>query len=352
MTLIFKSNKKSSVNLGNINGFLGPDDWLSFMDFSRGDIKQKINGTKQTVLVSELLECNRQSPAYYINDAGRLTLADAGVMRVGRSRHLNNKGLIVEPTRINLVENPNNPANQTIVIPNVGSGVYVSAWMEGSGTVTLSGSITGVSESGSSFVIDRNKGAVFTVHAGENKSINVNVEGDVSFLQLERNTTDVSESSRIDFGTRYNDAITLKQTPIEFTVLVDVDVREIKSETTKRLSLLAAGDSQNNITLVYTQNAIGARIYKNGDQFDVLSEDRPQKITIAVSYDGSVLQVAFGGQVYSLEGALVDLGDLSIGGSNFWRSDSNTDFNGVFKRIVVYDRALSRPEMLEASMSF
>lgn len=211
MTLILQSNKVATRSLGNIDGIVGPRDFTLFSDFSLGRHRLATPAGRVDKGFSEIFDFSRNSEATFINSRGELMSAGVGSPRLEHNiPQLGVRGLLLEKGRVNSFMNATAPATQTIALVN-GATYAVVFSVVGSGSLTVTGDITQTygktTPDGTALTIteDTPGSAFLSVAAGQTGNINVQVNGSLSFVQVERTDRPWTPSSRIISSSRERD---------------------------------------------------------------------------------------------------------------------------------------------------
>ena len=180
MSLVLKSNKLATNSLGNINGIMGDQDWVAFLDFENGQYIKKLNNIKYEIQEAEVLTCNSNkslaSLPMTMDRFGNTSVITA-VNQLRWWRAQERHGLLIEDSQTNYFLNSSAPATQSIL--NIPASSLMIASCIGSGSLIVSGggiTTTTVTE-GKPFAIP----TVSTI-----RSINIEVVGSLTHAQVIR----------------------------------------------------------------------------------------------------------------------------------------------------------------------
>lgn len=141
MSTVIKSNKVATNYLGNINGIIGKQDWVAFLDFENGEYLKNIGGIKTTLSEDQVLTCTSNKtlatkPMTQDRVGNKSYISAANQLRWWR---VNGRfGLLTETEQTNWFANSANPVSQTI--SNITAGSTLVASCIGSGSIVISGS--------------------------------------------------------------------------------------------------------------------------------------------------------------------------------------------------------------------
>lgn len=139
MTLILRSNKVASANVGNVHGYIGPSDYVGMLDFNRQEYFTRVGGVRKDYLIDDTVSVARDSIAEYTDALGVRHIAANNKPRLQYVPSLGLTGLFSESGRVNLVSTPKNPpSSQVVSIPaaSASTRLVLSVW--GSGDADLS----------------------------------------------------------------------------------------------------------------------------------------------------------------------------------------------------------------------
>lgn len=139
MTLILKSNKISSANVGNVHGYNGPSDYVGMLDFNKQEYFTLLGGKRQDYPIDSAVSVGRNSIAEYTDALGVRHVAANNMPRLQYVPSLGLTGLFSESGRRNFVAiNKNPPASQIVSVPAATTGSYTVLSVWGSGDADLS----------------------------------------------------------------------------------------------------------------------------------------------------------------------------------------------------------------------
>lgn len=139
MTLILKSDKIASANVGNIHGYKGPSDYIGMLDFNQQEYFTLLGGARQNYSIYDSVSVARDSIAESTDAFGTRHIAANNMPRLQYVPNLGLTGLLSEPGRKNLVPSPiNPPAIQAVPMPAAAASnhVILSAWGSGDAVLT------------------------------------------------------------------------------------------------------------------------------------------------------------------------------------------------------------------------
>lgn len=382
MTVILKSDVKASVSMGNINGINAPQDWSAFLDFEN-DIYSTKSGSiiSNDYNINDVISASRPdligSPVTidrYGNEStvSSLTQIRTALLKNGRF------GLLSEDTTENFFINSSAPTTQTITLP--ASKVHlVAVSCEGTGSLTITGNIK---ESGK--VVTSAKPQLLTrVSDSEPCVITVTVAGTLSHAQVEIVAGSLTATSKIkttvSSATRSRETVKLKPSFFNsiitnkgtFTVAVQtVDYNQIEWRTgvtsnCSRLGIDAGTAKLMNLAGIYSDGRILSYLKQNvtstnantnnpavfGDIGNV--NDGDVAYTAAISINNSKADAAFNG-VASNELALISgftANEINMG-TGYPSPTAQNGLRGIVTKMVIYNRALSKSELVELSSSW
>lgn len=214
MTIILKSNKVASANVGNVHGYIGPSDYSGMLDFNRQEYFTRIGGVRKDYLIDDVVSVARDSIAESTDSLGVRHIAANNKPRLQYVPSMGLTGLFSESGRRNFVKIPlSPPASQVVSVPASAASTYIvmSAWGAGDADLsdpllTLLGTLPIVG--GKSKIYAKATGAAFTP--------TLTITGSVERVQVENSAAPTCGSSFILTASPYdrpNEIIKFK-TPI------------------------------------------------------------------------------------------------------------------------------------------
>lgn len=178
MTLVLRSNVTASRSLGNAYGVNAPRDWVASMDFTNDRHLLSSGGAIQNIDPADYVNCEREGTSLYWDRLGIVNRAAPDTIRIGRQAPNGPLGLLTEPERRIVYTTPFDPVTKTVEIQTSASDVMVVD-CRGSGSVTISGDID--PEQGGSVTATSGDLSVVELVTGTS-SITFTVDGDVEYL--------------------------------------------------------------------------------------------------------------------------------------------------------------------------
>jgi len=182
MSTVIKSNKVATNYLGNINGIIGKQDWVAFLDFENGEYLKNLGGVKTVLSEDQVLTCTSAKtlatkPMTQDRVGNKSYITSANQLRWWK---VNNRfGLLVENEQTNWFANSAIPVTQTI--SNITAGSTLVASCIGSGSLVITGA--GVE----TVVVTENSPATIKPQAqGTAITLDVQVIGSLSHAQIIR----------------------------------------------------------------------------------------------------------------------------------------------------------------------
>lgn len=183
MSIIIKSDQKSSNSLGNIYGLKGATDYALMLDFSRQDYILKDVNDITRLNIKDVITTERTTRAQYNKSDGSIALAEANEPRIHYMQDLSATGLLIERTTTNLLTNPHAPQTQTVTLPQESTRTLILS-VEGTGSATLSGALINDPNRDSATQGYPQAVSVITVGAPD-RDVTVTVTGNITSFQLE-----------------------------------------------------------------------------------------------------------------------------------------------------------------------
>lgn len=183
MSIIIKSDQKSSSSLGNIYGLKGESDYALMLDFSRQDyILKDVNGVTR-LDIEDAVVTKRSTQATYKKSDGSTALAEINEPRIHYMQDLSATGLLIERATTNLLTNPYAPQTQTVTLP-VESDRTLILSVEGTGSATLSGTLI-VDPNRVSATQDYPQAVAVSTSTATDRNVTITVTGSITSFQLE-----------------------------------------------------------------------------------------------------------------------------------------------------------------------
>lgn len=368
MTVIFRSSGTATRSLGNING-IKPQDWRLFLDFEAEDYRLKTGASQERLTLSEVITCQRDMAAEYVDRLGLRQTADADVPRIHYLSDLERAGLLVEQARPGFVSNTDAPATQAIELP-ASINQYILR-VEGEGSVQASGDVA------EPVTVTGDDHAIFsTANSGEPNEVTLTVSGSPAYMQVEQLRSGVLLTRIHNSG---SGTIIQPADYITLTAALFAEVMSGQSEITIAMQAIslpyAGGNDYPLVTSVRsdfglldaagygltagttksdTINRHGARYLADGSASQILDnidfEGDRRFSTSVVGFSGTTMKHAAGGIVRArdLDGTPTAT-VLEIGAGNDWIP---REHNGIFTKMVIFDRLLSDQELAEISVAW
>lgn len=375
MTTLIRSNKISTRNLGNIDGLQGPRDFEFFADFTLQRYKQVVGDSIRERTFADFFTFSRSTTARYsAYDTEQQLVAAVNEPRFHQPAGAPYRGLLMEQPRRNLFRNSSLPVTQGFIVSVSGTGRAspLIVWMEGSGSVTLSGdtsaSATGDPTGVTVTATQDSPAIVFAAGAG---SITATVGGFVSFVQIEQAFRVFTPSTRIDTQAatvlRGEDTLSVKTSLLGDAWTLVMNVRDVSpvftpgSGTSDSRQLISARNVDDNSYLSVgrskAQGSSPAYITYRA-RANAATNEQTMNATIGTNttamlgYSAGVMRVSVGGSVGEITDlpASFPLLRARIASSGEW--GENLTPNGVVTRVVGYNRLLTAAEMLEVGQSW
>lgn len=181
MTVIIKSNQKSSANLGNIFGIKDPNYSL-LLDFSLQKYIKKVGGVASEISFSDAINFTRTSKATYLDNRNTIRVAEVNEPRFHYDPTTQRSGLLLESARTERATNVYAPATQTVTITGHATiARSLTLIVKGMGSATLSGTNVTL-DPGSPALSEENKPAVYSIIGTQ--SVTVSVTGNLEAISL------------------------------------------------------------------------------------------------------------------------------------------------------------------------
>lgn len=375
MSVIIKSDQTAVNTIGNVYGLNGALDFIIMLDFNRGLYKYVNEGVLKDISLADAISLTRASKAGYKDRNGVSQVANNNEPRIHFMQDLGLSGLLIEPTRENLLLNPNTPVTQTVIVPTVGTLKSLALSVEGTGSATMSGGVAQLSRV--SATQGNPQGAI---PVGESTaSVTVTITGNVTRFQLELGASTQGGSFASSFipsgqTTRASDTVVLSEllspklatarTVVAQFAYHDRLVKNFASITnvfsledalapeggiyvSRGVLANLGGSSQKTVAIKANSTSI--------DKSNAMPSVDARKITTAISYStggGDLLQ-SVNGMVKGIEGAVsgFDIDSMTLGSKQGFGSATG-EAGGVLTRLAVFDRQLTRDELAKISTSW
>lgn len=376
MTLILKSDQIASNSIGNIYGINGELDFQVMLDFNRGLYRYKDAGVLKEATLLDVITLTRSSKAEYKDKTGATKVAQASEPRIHYMEDVGVSGLLIESARTNLFLNPNTPVTQTIQIPNTGAAQALALKVEGTGSATMSGDVTGLSRLSAT---EGNPQGALPVSGPATINVTVTITGSVTRCQLERTPSSTGgnyASSFIpaDIASRAGDVVLLSNLLANKLATAKTIVCQFVYQ--ERLVKGFAGstgvfslEDKNNVKggLYVTQslaNGSGDATQKtavvNPSSTSIAKQNAmpsvdARKVTSVVTFSQGGLDTiqAVNGSAKSVEGdsLAINFNKMTIGGGDGFSSATGAA-GGILTRLAIYDRKLTAEEVSRISTSW
>lgn len=376
MSVIIRSNQLATRSLGNIDGLLGPRDYSVFADIANLAYRRKSAGSVNAVGFSDIFEFARTTTGQYVPYGGSAyQTASINQPRFHQIPGTEHRGLLMEQPRRNLFRDSVNPQTQSIAVSM--SGTSASAplivWMEGSGSVTLSGDISAAANGApSGLTVTATQGSPAMAFPAGGGAVVATVTGSVSHVQVEQAFRVFSATTPVqtDAGnTRLRNEDVLRLLPsllgAEWTIVVNIvdefdtlfapgsgqpDSRQIISVSNAEGDYLGVGR-------VRAQSSAGTSLQFHA-RFSGVTETSNaamafgRSYTLALGYGSGTVKAGAMGSVRSLSGlpSAFTPARALLATSGDWAQ--NVTPNGLVTRVVAYPRLLSDVELAAASRSW
>lgn len=372
MAVVLKSNSKLADNvkpLGDKYGITSIVDWKYMLDFQNQEYIEKQGNVKVSKSFSDFVNFTRNTTAEQINQDDIATIVANNIPRF--SKVANKMGLLIESGRFNYFKNSDAPISQTVSGFTTSPNMRLVCFVEGSGTVTISGA--GLVES-QNLIASKDKPAVFSVNnTSGTVSVTATVSGNVTFCQVSQNRGGAKVTSRIHTqantsSTNSDDAsitaaITSNLTK-DFTVVMQVIQQnhllydgishysaytEIANATTTNL----ATGNQKLAGTVTSTDSVRLRSYVNGVEglVSIVPQISAKETTLAITVSDVASWarngVFLGNQDFAQN---FDVANIKLG-QNAWYGPSGY-LDGIITKFVIYDRVLTNDELTTVSKSF
>ena len=375
MSVIIKSDKKATANLGNINGIKGSQDWSIFLDFENQVYSTKKNNVaKKDYKLEDVVEATRTNlngaPISIAKDGTVKAITSTADIRTALLKN-GRFGLLAEDTSENFFLNSGAPVSQIINLAAASTKIIVSC--EGSGSLTVTGDVVGsgrIVTENSPYVFDRTSSTI-----GCNLSITVN--GSVSHTQVELATGDHTASTPIKTTStavvRPRETVKLKQSLFDemilhksaFTLLVQTIplnmalnasnalVNQLALDSGNQKLLVMSGISNGNL-MGYVRSYVGSASTNNtavaSGTFDAVNRFKPHNTAMAIG-TGKVSAAYRGMQEPDLAITETNILEVLLG-TGYSSPVGQNGLRGIITKLVVYDRILSKSELVDLSKSW
>lgn len=367
MALVLKSDVAiNGAALGDKHGIIGATDWRYMLDFANKEYLSQTAAGKMP-LSGDGITFTRATSATYVDKSDRqLKTAVINEKRIHYSERLKRNGLLIESKKINHFINSDKPQTQTIrLLPGT---YWVMAWVEGTGSVAVTGAgVSDASGSGTqgSPLIFKNSGAI-------GRDVLITINGSLSFVQVEYVNTTTSMSVKV-----HTAGALVEREPD--TAMISTELLSTAFSNGRGAFLLIADryPIARSQPLVGSANPLfkiedvsgsksisAARVLPDGFDDAANQEVRVRRFfggveqplsyfanndssdQIAVSWGDGVISVAQGGRVVSAvlpDSFTPNL--FEIGGATGWINSARR-LDGIVNKVVLYDRQLTTSEMV------
>ncbi len=382
MTLILQSNKIATRSLGNVDGIIGPRDFSLFSDFSMNRHFLNTQAGRVERSFMDLYSFSRPSSAEYMDESGNPASVASGVPRLFHNiPGTGTRGLLIESARINSFKNPTVPVSQ--VVPLINGATYCVIFsMTGPGSLTVTGDITDtygqLVPNGLSLTVTAAAPGYAFIAApyGETGNINVQVNGNPSFVQVERADRPWTPSSRIVGTTRSADRLAISSAILnsvlsssgDFTVAMHVVDNYASAHNASNAGIAEARPVFQAIRANGDHIAMAARTSDKGlksatvrvfmseveqNLDSILGMPDTRGWTAVMARGGSTAYGGISGNLSSGTGTVLNQfkpDEFLLGRATTWASRSG--LFGVLTKLVVYPRFLSPAEIKALSSSW
>lgn len=184
MSLILKSDKVSSNNIGNSFEILGRTDFSAMMDFNRKEYFKRSSTNEKTHLeLTDVISFTRTTPARLRTVEGDWVQVAPNVPRISYDSELGVGGLYIEGTITNLFVNPENPVTQDIAVKTEWQSKAVAVSVYGTGSAVVSGQFD--TTYGNNLTATENNPAINAFSNVATGNLNIQIIGQVSYVQVE-----------------------------------------------------------------------------------------------------------------------------------------------------------------------
>lgn len=202
MTLILRSNKIASANVGNIHGYNGPSDYVGMLDFNQQEYFTLLGGARQDYSIDSAISVARDSIAESTDSLGVRHIAANNRPRLQYVPSLGLTGLLSEPGRKNLVPTPlAPPPSQIVPVPPSSAATYIVLSVWGSGDAVLSDPILTLQ---GTFPIPGGVSKFYSKSSAAAFNPTLTTTGSVERIQVEAAGGTISASSFILTASPYN----------------------------------------------------------------------------------------------------------------------------------------------------
>lgn len=367
MTIILRSDKAATRNIGNIFGIQGPTDYSAVLDFSIGVYKRLDSGVMVNMDLADAVTSDRSTAGMYKDDGGQWLTVGATVPRIHNGPE--GRGLLIEPGRRNFIANPFSPATQTVTIPATSDLLCLS--VIGPGSATMSGALTNPESASAT------EGAPMYA-GGQAGSVTVTVTGSLQHLQLELIPTssgttapttpvpagiETRAAETIRLATALNSLFASGNATIAVSVMDRLDRRvpyrgqngtvALQNTTVPQGGIYSRRSNSSSSVTVTGQVVPASTTSAAKNASPVPGFNISNTTVITYSGHGASIGVCHNGiwAESNAAGVAPAPNDIRIGGGMQFPA-ANAAMNSILQRVVIYPRKLTQSEAVALSTSW
>ncbi len=346
MSVLIKSNARSTNNMGSIFGLQGPQDFRLMADFSIEEYR--VDGERMSF--EDLFVFTRPSQAWLINDREEIETYAVNEARIGRVGGY--RGVVVERSSTgNAYPSGSNPVDYTTGILGSAQNWSIRVWGEGTFTANVLSSEDVLQ---SSTVIRASQGYT-NLAAASGRKVEFLVD-DIKYVQMAPN------GIPYQFIARDGDALVksverLQMSPAylslfagSFTFLLSYAVDTTTSMS--GLHILALNSAADGVISARagTRPGGGMMAVLDYGSTSVSADAVPTYMAtalVSVDRDAETIKLSLGGEVAT--GAIPANFDVT---SFYLGSTASETLTGIIRKATIFDRALTDQEINAAKLSF
>lgn len=354
MATVLKSNSVAKKYLASAMSLSVPADYRALLDF--GSEKFKLDSIDKTL--TDLLSVTRGSTAGYINNSGVYASAVVNVARLHNDINIG-KGLLIEPSFLNLLANPTAPAAQSITLTlSTSTWLMLQVFGIGSCNVEIRDSASTLLASGISTEKTPFSYKAAVLVAGATVTV---TPTDISHFQLY--TSGLPRSKQTKSGVTsiaadvilFNKALLASLLAVRNELTVVLRKREFGNYGDIAKSIASSGTILQIIEEANTKGIFVAKQTGGALNKGILRTNQTAEasVTNKVSISSEVFAMTFSATEAKMlqNGSIVilpitealNLTRLYLGGGITW----STTFEQLIKEIYIYDRKLTDLELMQ-----
>lgn len=354
MSFILKSDALASKSITDIFGINGPNDYAAMLDFELGKfLLRNAQGQYDSVTMSDVLSFSRNGPTYYYDRKKGWLVADKDVPVIHYDKTINKSGLLIESNQTyvhQILQRTFDPLSETKTIPYRAGDMI--CYIAGTGSVTISGDV--INKSGSNNTVTEGFPEIFLLQDSGNgtSNITITVTGDVHHAYF-GNGKIAGTPFVTDITVKQKSIASLKQSIVQkylqgerFTIITDFNSAFGNQEGT----LFSINNGSGGEYRGFHNNSLkttGVNLFQTGplvvSGFIGKLPDNKNVLAFSSSNRGEKVVVTNGGLIHDASKSINVIPENFLLGQD--EISANT-LNGIISRLAIYDRLLSRDELI------